>query len=366
MFKLLALASAIIFSSTQGTITVKEPNKAIEFSKIKSVKPSFIPPTLSLEPISSSSSSSYSNPNDSSDYFSCPVYGPFKVGDPNFDASFTYRIFGPSRQIIERIRILSSTGSVVHASSKPSRDYIEDSLETISFTIPIRDYLTKDGITIKFEILDKRTRAIIREYGSTIYPVQDNNPTAQELKSAVYETKNIGFYGDGVTMKGITEKFDFTSIGDYLDIDYYYRINIKDIFFKYQSVFSFSCSSINLRFEDRENLFPYLIHNDYIVSVPLKTTSSGEKVSLNYKNYFYVNKRTLQLSNTSGTGFTLSSNFYLPINGKKVFNNKLLYLDFTGLGSSNITVSFPVRYVADRSLVGLCGDSGYYVEGGVK
>ena len=52
---------------------------------------------------------------------------------------------------------------------------------------------------------------------------------------------------------------------------------------------------------------------------------------------------------------------------KSLFSScKLLYLDIVNLGLADITVSFPIRYIADRSLVGLCGEGGYYVEGGIK
>lgn len=364
MLKLVTIIGALIVSSTQGINLEPITNKGIDVSFANSYnKPTYIP-GISYERSSKSTVSSLLD--DSSAYFSCPTYGPFKVGDPDFDVTFTYRIFGPSRRIMERLRIFSPSGSVIYASRKEERDYIEDSLETVTFTMPIKDYLSNNGLTFKFEVLNRPRNTILCEYGTTFYPIENVNPTVQQLKSGVYETKNIAFYGDGETIKGINERFDFTTIGDYLDIDYYYRLNIKDIFFKYQSLLPFSCDEVKLRFEDRENLFPYMPHNNYVVTVPLTTSFSNEKATLNYKNRFYVNRRTLQLSTSSGTGFTLSNYFYLPVNGKRIFNNKLLYLDVAGVGVSKITASFPIRYVADRSLVGLCGDSDYYVEGGVK
>ena len=360
----MTIIGALIISSTPGINIDRSGNKGINISFSKSFnKPSI---NSGISYAQSSKKSSSSQIDDSSAYFSCPTYGPFIVGDPDFDVTFTYRIFGPSRRIMERLRIFSPSGSVLHTSRKTDRDYVEDSLETVTFTMPIKDYLTNKGLTFKFEILNRPSNTILCEYGTTFYPAENVNPTVQELKSGVYETKSIGFYGDGETIKNINERFDFTTIGDYLDIDYYYRLNIKDIFFKYQSSLPFSCDEVNLRFEDRENLFPYMPHNNYEVTIPLTTTFGKEKVTMSYKNRFFVNKRTLQLSTSSAAGFTLSNYFYLPINGKKIFNNKLLYLDVVGVGVSKITASFPIRYVADRSLVGLCGDSDYYVEGGVK
>lgn len=366
MLKILLLSSAIIVSSTSGITSEVTAAGKIDFS-IAPRSSNFISPSgISAGSFKYSKPSSNSNPDDNSDYIECPMYGPFRVGDPNFEVTFTYRIFGPSRQVNERLRILGPTGSVLHAYVNGAKDYVEDSLETATFTMPIKEYLTNNGMTFKFEVVDKTKHLIVADYGATIYPLSNDKPTAQELKSGVYETRDVGFYADGKGIKGIKEKFDFTNLTDYLDVDYYYRLNLTNIKFKYDSLFDFSYDSINLRFEDRENLFPYMNHDGVNINIPLSTTKINETLTLKYKNSFYVNKRTLQLSNVSRAGYAPSTYFYLPVNGKRIFNNKLLYLDVIGLGKSKLNASFPIRYVADRSLVGLCGDSDYYIEGGIK
>lgn len=360
MHRIILLTGTLILSSytispSKGLIDKPVFSKSYSFH-IPSEKPSFERSSIGLPS---------SREQSSEEYFSCPKYGPFHVGDPDFDATFTYRIFGPSRSIIERIRIFSPSGSVIYAATKAAKDYTEDDLNSVTFKMPIKDYLTKEGMAFKFEIYDRTYRKVIREYGTTIYPIGEGTPSYQELKRNIYETKPIGFYGDG-EIKPITEKFDFTYLSDYLDIDYYYRLNIQPIDIKYDSAFSFSYSSMNLRFEDRENLFPYFRHDGYNVNIPLKGSVIAKKIHLNYKNSFYVNRTTLQLADSIHTGFLSTNNFYLPINGKRIFNNKLLYLDINKMGKSELTVSFPIRYVADRLLVGLCGESDYYVEGGMK
>ena len=360
MLKVALLTSAFIISSF-NSVTSKGINDKPIFSKHSFNHPSRISDVSFNNPSYPSS-----NIQSSEDYFSCPKYGPFHVGDPDFEATFTYRVFGPSRAINERIRGFSPAGKVIFSIVQPLKDYIEDSLEEVTFTIPIRDYLTNEGLTFKFEIYDRNLRKVVKEHGVTIYPIDINKPTLSELKSSAYETKALGFYGDGKDMKPIIERYDFTSISDYLDIDYYYRLNIQDISFDFDSISKISYSNIFLRFEDRENLFPYLSHNGTNVRIPLNANLIGKKVHLSYKNNFFVNRTTLQLADSSREGFLSTKNFYLPINGKKQFNNKLLYLDIVNLGLADITVSFPIRYIADRSLVGLCGEGGYYVEGGIK
>lgn len=326
---------------------------------------------LSIEPDPSfPSSSSISSSIDTStyiDYFNCPqVYGPFRVGDYNFDATFEYRAKIANQNIIERIRIFNSSNSVVHGASKAMKRYENNELNSVTFEIPIRDYLTYNGITIHFEILNE-SRAILKSYSASLFPVTSPDLSYIYLKNNVYETESLGFYGDGEDMREAKELFDFTTIEDYIDVDYYYRLDIKSVRFRYESVFYLSYTSAYLVFEDRDNLFPYMTHDSSgTVAIRLQIYKNGDYYYLKYENKFYVNKRTLQVSDSYRNGFALSSDFYLPVNGRKAFNDKTLYFAFAGVGESRLTVTFPLHYSIDKSLVGLCTDGLHCIGGGSR
>ena len=362
MFKIISLFSAICLSAI---ITMPaRPTKVVDpgFSLIGGDGlPSLIEPPSLSEPISSEEASSYE------DYFNCPsVYGPFHVGDPDFNATFEYRLNIPNQTIIERIRVLNSNNTVVYGASKPSKTYADNALNSVSFTIPIRDYLTYQGLTLKFEILNK-DRILMREYFATFYPVTTPELSYIYLKNNAYQTNSIAFYGDGVTLREGKELFDFRELGDYIDVDYYYRLDLNSLCFDYESVFSLMYSSMNLIFEDRDHLFPYLTHDgSENVSLKLQIYKKDSHYHFKYENKFYINKRTLQVSDSYRQGFVLTSDFYLPINGKKLFNGKTMYLAFNKLGQSEITVSFPLHYSIDKSLVGLCNDGKHCVGGGSR
>ena len=125
------------------------------------------------------------------------------------------------------------------------------------------------------------------------------------------------------------------------------------------------CQNINLRFNDEEYLLPHLHHetNGDIV-LPLNLYKNGNKVSFKYKNQFYVDRKTLDTSDTYRTGYILTSDFYLPINGLAKFNDKNLYFEFDHLGYSGITTSIPLKYDMNRTIVGVCSDGDYCVVGG--
>ena len=300
------------------------------------------------------------------DYFSSPIYGPFQVGDPDFDAQFSYRADIANQEILERLRIFTASGELLNAQTKTAKTYVDNALEEVTFSVPIRNCLSIKGITLKFEILAKSNRTILKTYSATIYPLSVPNNTYQYYRNNVYESLPIGFYGDGEGMKAIKETISFSNLGDYLESDYYYRLDIKNKGFSYDSLFPLTYKSLNLRFEDHENLFPYFSHdaNDNVI-IPLDIFNNRGNLTLKYKRNFYINKRTLETGDIYRDGFIFSPSFYLPINGKEHFDNKILYLDFVEFSKSKITISYPLRYISGKAIVGTAPEGEYYISGGI-
>ena len=238
------------------------------------------------------------------DYFVSPIYGPFKVGDPDFNATFTYRADIDNQQILERLRIFTASGELMNAETKIAKSYQNNALEEVTFHIPIHNCLSVKGITLKFEILAKSNRAILKTYSATIYPLSIPSNNYQYYKNNVYESLPIGFYGDGQSMKSIKETIDFSNLGDYLESDYYYRLDVNEKRFNYRSEFPLTYKSLNLRFDDHENLFPYYSHDtNGNVVIPLDVLSNRSRLVLKYKHNFYINKRTLETGDVYHDGF---------------------------------------------------------------
>ena len=331
-----------------------DANKLPDFSSLISIDtPSF--------------STSYSSSSEEKhDEFYCPRYGPFRANSPNFDVTFNYTLYSiDSQKIIERMRLLDSSNNVVSAASKPSKDYVQGTQNSVTFTIPIKDYLTDNGLTLYFEILKYSNREVAKRYGATFYPIKDEVIPYSNLKSSTYTSKSFGFVGKGSYLENTREKFDFRSTGDYLNVDYYYELEFSNNYFYYPNPYVLSYKSITLRFNDSGNQFPYLTHqsNGDIV-IPLSLYMENEKVTFLFKNKFYVNKKTLTISDTYRQNYVLTNRFFLPINGRSRFNNKMLYIDIVGLGLSELSTTIPLRYSVDKSLVGISKDGENYVVGG--
>ena len=88
---------------------------------------------------------------------------------------------------------------------------------------------------------------------------------------------------------------DFTKYGDYVDNDYYYRLDIGRNAFYYSNDYEIDFRSAYLRFLDDDLLFPNFTHqeNGEIV-LPLKLWKREEKVSFQFKDKFYVQKKLLK------------------------------------------------------------------------
>ena len=334
-------------------------------------------PGFSIKPDIPTAYSFYSKPSTSvskssssvavqRDYFYCNRYGPFSLENPqNVEVSFTYQLNSISSQsIIERIRLLNS-GTVIASASKAIKGYTTGEFQTVSFTLPIRDYWSRDGLELRFEILNS-SFSILKAYSATFYPPRGSSVPTYNLKHLLYKSNPIGFYGDGTEMVGFRETFDFRCIGDYLDNDYYYRLDISRNHFLYPNDIDITCRNVYLRFDDSNGLFPHVTHqpNDEII-LPLTLYKSNNEIHFKYKNNFYINKRTLEMSSTYRTNYAITSDFYLPINGLKNFNGTTIYLEFEGLGLDQIAGSIPLRYEINRTIVGSCNDGEYCVEGGV-
>ena len=255
-------------------------------------------------------------------------------------------------------------GSVVHGATNPSFTYFKGQTRETTFTLPLVDYWTAKGMELRFEILDSG-RTVVKSYNAVFYPAKNGEVSASTLKSGLYTSNSLGFFGDGSMMCELRERFDFTTIGDYIDNDYYYRLDIARNYFIYPNDFVLQYKSVYLRFNDEDNLFPYYTHeSNGDMKIPLYLYANEGHICFGFKKTFYVNKRTLDISDLYQTDWVTTPHFYLPINGLKKFNGKTIYFELNGLGFDNITTAIPLKYELNRTIVGVCTDSEYCVSGG--
>lgn len=330
----------------------------------------FLPglPSSSSYKSSSYVSSSFIEPSYTPDIFLCDVYGPYSYPANDDQVVFTYQFFDlTSQNIIERMRLFNSSNNVIYASNKEKKTYNRGDRNVVSFSLPLKDYYSQDGLKISFEILDNSTREILKTYSSSFYPPSNAFIQGSSLKINKYTSRSLGFYGENNELKPLIETFDFTVFGEYLNVDKYYRLEINKAYFLYPNKHVFTYDYAYLYFNDDERLFPYYTHqNNGDILIPIKLVRNGNVISFAFNRSFYVNKRTLQISDVYRSGFMATKDFYLPVNGRHKFNGKKIYFDLNSMGLDKISTSISLNYDASHSIVGLATDGDYYVIGGGK
>lgn len=359
------ISSSISSSSKKESSSVYSSNKQ-QFSS--SASSSSKPQSSSSSPSSSSQASSSSEIPVEQDYFYCDTYGPFlpnQIG--KVEMTFKYRLVNVSHEIFaERVRLFMN-GQVVYVSKKAPFSYSAGTTKEVTFKVNIHDYLTESGLELRFELLTSNSLDIVKSHNVTFYPPKEERLLATELKYYTYESRNVGFYADGIGFKELKDVLDFTKYGDYVDNDYYYRLDIGRNTFYYSNNYELDYKSAYLRFYDGDYLFPNLTHqsNDEIV-LPLKLWKREEKLSFQFQNKFYVNRNTLDISDTYQPNYIISSSFYLPINSHSKFNGKTLYVDINGMGLNQINTTLSLKYQLDRLIIGSCSNGEYCVHGGTR
>lgn len=333
------------------------PIRPFENTKYISSGISIVPPVESREPIIQY------------DYFNCDFYGPYSIDDlHNITVTFVYNLSSISSQyLIERLRLFNSSNAVVSTASKNSFYYTKGNRKEVSFTISLVDYFSNNGLTLKFELLKSSSYEIIKDYSATFFPRSSSYISGVTLKRNIYKSRSLGFYGKNNKLNEVYETFDFTNFGDYLDIDYYYRLEIDKISFLYPNSYDFTYEYAYLWFNDDDNIFPYYKHqSNGDIYIPITLYRKDDEIHFKYSKSFYINKRTLQISDTYRSGFVSTKDFYLPVNGKSKFNNKQLCFELHNMGLDGLSTSLYLRYDTSKSLVGVCTDGDYCIIGGKR
>ena len=365
------ISSSIISSSSkESSVSSIVSSSSIKSSSKEHSSSAVASSSKSSSSVISSSSQSSSSLEVSSeqDYFYCERYGPFSTDvSDKVEMTFKYCLANfSSDSLAERVRIFVN-GQPKFGSKKAPFNYVAGTTKEVTFKVNIHDYLSNAGLELRFELLTTSSLIIHKSYAVTIYPPTKERLLATQLKYYPYESKCVAFYADGTGFHEIKDYLDFTKYGDYVDNDYYYRLDIGRNVFYYSNDYEIDFNSAYLRFLDDDLLFPNFTHeeNGEIV-LPLKLWKREEKVSFQFKDKFYVQKKTLDVSDTYQPGYIISSSFYLPINSHSKFNGKTIYIDINGLGLNQISTTLSLKYELNRLIVGSCSDGEYCVHGGVS
>ena len=297
-------------------------------------------------------------------FYNESYYGPFS-SEYNVMTTFSFSTTTDRHYFCVKYYNNRTNALVVNESYKLS-DYL-DANNRLEYTVKCKDRLNGDGLRIVFSTenssgKEKRTKTVVIYPTSpeTIYSYQYVN-TAYIVDQRIFKITNDKTY--------TKESVRFENTIDYLTNDVYNAIDISEVTFTYDEGFNLINKGFNkyLKILDLDNIFPYLTKdsNGYI-NIPLECVQNNKDITLKFKNSFYYNPSTLDISTYSRSGFTKTDKFYIPKGKLKLLENATFAVEMNDFGRCKFNIIIPLSFIKDRNYLGLCSDSSHCIIGGIK
>ena len=293
------------------------------------------------------------------------ILGPYHEGDA--DVSFRVSITSKYEEtsIRERLSVGFFDSDFTYFYTTAAHNYELKKTQRLTFTLPIKTYLKKKGMDARFQILNSSSE-VLKEVSFKLKPVQPKKIQVLDYFTREYESDLIVIDPNSYVTSH-DERYKFNGFIDYFNLNNYYRLSLDDIYATYSCLVSFPISTGNLTFIDYDHLFPYLDDESEtpIVNIPVKAYKSSSKILFSFANTMYVDPHTLDMSFTARPGFQLTKYFYLPINKREQFLDRVFTLDMPKFGHNENSFTWNIRYTNNRNLIGDCDNSDYCVIGEV-
>ncbi len=224
------------------------------------------------------------------------------------------------------------------------------------------NYLTESENIIKFQLINVVDHISYSSAEMKLLLNMNQSQNISDLKFGNYDktyyvgkiTNNNAIYYDDKT------KFMFPKIHKE---SAYYRLDLSNYkLLKKDSTLIYD--EAILKIHDPRNVFEYLGSgtNKYI---PLKFNKNRSTFYLTFKNYMYVNPKTMQMSLIPRNNFLQTKYFYFPINKKDKLDNTLIRIEFNGYGHLKTDVYLNSKLTFENNLIGSCDNSDFCITGGI-
>lgn len=206
--------------------------------------------------------------------------------------------------------------------------------------------------------------------GNISYDVLTINAVFESGKNSVINSENYslspgtGFIvNDAGNISTYTDTYNFKNFNESYTPTYYHNISLDNyqIVKTNNAMQNFSADSISLYLTNREGVFDNMPGNHNYMIVPLSIYSNGTKSYLKLKNFYYVNPKTLLMSEEYKVGYVSTGHIYFPHNEMKYqgeYEGRIIFSHING-GQSNLTYKFSLN--AELNLLGDCIESEYCV-----
>ena len=298
------------------------------------------------------------------DFYNESYYGAFS-NENNSTVKFKFASTSSQHYFCAKYYNQRTNALLVNESYKMS-DYVASD-QTMEYTIKCKGKLNNDGLRIVFSTENgnggaKKTKTI------KIYPTTNETIYSYQYINTAYEIDERIFKIESENIK-TKESVRFENTIDYLTNDAYNAIDISEVTFTYDEGFELINKKNNnyLKILDLDNVFPYLIKDAYgCIYIPLECVQNKKDITLKFKNHFYYNPSTLDISTYRLSGFVETDKFYVPKGKLKLLENATFTVEMNDFGRCKFNIRIPLTFIKDRNYLGLCSNSSHCIIGGIK
>jgi hypothetical protein len=169
-------------------------------------------------------------------------------------------------------------------------------------------------------------------------------------RTEVYDSLSLNYW----QLKSTKIIIDNKALSDSLYSEYYYRLDFKELIFKFKGTYSFSAESIEFDFYDPKHKFDGVYENSLIEDfkkVPLNYKNTGEGVLFSGTKTNYLNEENNEMSGRKNTKNRKEiNNLYFPYQNIDDYKNTPIRLYINGFGKNKINLSFIGNYVMEETM----------------
>ena len=324
---------------------------------------------LLISPLVVLSSLSASNgvtpPETTSFYFEPAYFGPFDGTEPKSTFSLTYS-YNNNTRFRKVYELLEGryNGMIVTRGYTDYHTLIKGGTYNVNLDFYSESLTINPYIDITFSIIDDVTHTYLYDKAFTVYKKTPSTINTSSLEEKIVKTKESVFSLSAGKAYG--ETFDFVNTDDVFGNDEYYRFDISNLSIDYSSIKPFTYTEAYLFYYDFKDLFPYLqtFLTGKVVTINLNITEENGRLYFSFKNSYYVNPKTLEVSLTKYQGWILSKYCYLPLKRRNDMEGESFTLRIEGAGFNESTIRHELTYYSSINLFGNCSDSEYCIKGG--
>lgn len=294
------------------------------------------------------------------------MVGPFdkNCGDSTIDFTLKSSVYMP--KVRETVLMGTDADHLGYSKSSAVHAMTANINYNSSLALPTSQIGNYGSRYIRIIIRDENTKTTLYEHGCTVSRMEKDLLNINYHLGDEWSSNTLAFKIENSEFLYGVDHLSVEDTLDFIAVDYYYRLDLSSVTFAFSSLRN-AYDKAEIYFEDEYDVFPYIdkdenneIHLDMSINI-----SDDSVATVSYKQGFYVDPVTLDMSLKYRPGFRPTNYFYFPVNAIFLVVDYKFNFEIQGLGLNESTFLLVLDYDVSQRLIGRCDLSEYCVTGGV-